>query len=177
MFPHHATCACNCADAGVLGPVPGILGSLQALLALKIVLNMPGQLGGELLLMDFTNFVTTRLKAGRRAGCDAPGCALIRGGAREDPGIEVTLPSLSAARELQFELIDIRTPEEVAGSPAPARHIAMPALLSNPGLLPAAGRYLLICASGQRSLAAARELRKHGLPAYSLAGGLRSMKG
>jgi adenylyltransferase/sulfurtransferase len=39
------------------------------------------------------------------------------------------------------------------------------------------GRYLLVCASGKRSLAAARALRKRGLEVYSLAGGLQSLNG
>src|SRR5271163_1536959 len=46
----------NCAEAGVLGPVPGAFGCLQALLTIKLLLGIPGQLDGELLLMDFMNF-------------------------------------------------------------------------------------------------------------------------
>jgi adenylyltransferase/sulfurtransferase len=164
----------NCAEAGVLGPVPGALGSLQALLTLKILLGMPGQLGGELLLLDFTNFSTLKLKAPRRAGCSAPACTLIREIAREEPGIEIALPSLAAAADAELEIIDIRTDEEVAARPAPAaaRHIAMPELLAGPEVLARDRRYLLVCASGVRSLAAARELRRRGLAVHSLSGGL-----
>src|SRR5271168_733625 len=46
----------NCAEAGVLGPVPGTFGTLQALMTLKILLGLPGQLAGELLLMNFSDF-------------------------------------------------------------------------------------------------------------------------
>jgi len=165
----------NCAEAGVLGPVPGALGSLEALLTLKILLGIPGQLGGELLLLDFMNFSQVKLQAPRRPACAAPGCALIRAPAREEAGVEIALPSLAAA-EGEYELIDIRTDEEVAAQPAPARHIAMPALLAHPEVLSASGRYLLLCASGKRSLAAARELRRRGLEVHSLAGGLRAVR-
>jgi adenylyltransferase/sulfurtransferase len=89
----------NCAEAGVLGPVPGTIGSLQALLTLKILLAMPGQLDGELLLLDFMNFSSVKLKAPRRSTCVAPACALIRDIAREEPGIEIALSSLAAAAE------------------------------------------------------------------------------
>src|ERR1700723_1297346 len=126
----------NCAEAGVLGPVPGTFGTMQALLTLKILLGLPGQLEEELWVLDFTNFSTLKLKAPRRAECHAPDCAHIRDIAREDAGIEITLRSLDEAARGGFEVIDIRTAEEVAARPAAARHIAMPILLADPSLLP-----------------------------------------
>ncbi|MGC1522289.1 MAG: HesA/MoeB/ThiF family protein [Steroidobacteraceae bacterium] len=166
----------NCAEAGVLGPVPGAFGTLQALLAIKLLLGLSGQLAGELLLLDFTNFSSLKLKAARRAECRAPGCAHIQGLGKEDADIELALPSLAEAATLKLEVIDIRTAEEVAARPTQARHIAMAALLSDPGQLREGRQYLLLCASGKRSLAAARELRKRGLAVHSLAGGLRQLK-
>jgi adenylyltransferase/sulfurtransferase len=166
----------NCAEAGVLGPVPGIFGTLQALLTLKILLGMPGQLEGELWLLDFTNFSTLKLKAPRRAECHAPQCAQIRAITPEDPEIEITLDSLDDAAARGFEVIDIRTGQEVAARPTAARHIPMPTLLAQPSLLPPGRQFLLVCASGKRSLAAARELRKRGLAVRSLAGGLQNLE-
>jgi molybdopterin/thiamine biosynthesis adenylyltransferase/rhodanese-related sulfurtransferase len=153
----------NCAEAGVLGPVPGAFGSMQ------------GRLGGELLLVDFMNFSSVKLKAPRRAACIAPHCALIRDLPREDTDLELRLPSLAAATNDGYELIDVRTAEEVAAQPAPARHIPMATLLAHPELLAPGASYLLLCASGKRSLAAARELRQHGLAVRSLAGGLQDV--
>jgi adenylyltransferase/sulfurtransferase len=166
----------NCAEAGVLGPVPGAFGALQALLVIKILLAMPGQLDGELLLLDFTNFSSVKLKAPRRSECTAPRCTLIRDLPREDADIEMQVATLAAAAERRYELIDVRTAEEFAAMPTPARHIPMPALLANPELLAPGLQYLLICASGKRSLATARELRKLGLAVRSLAGGLQALR-
>jgi rhodanese-related sulfurtransferase len=52
----------------------------------------------------------------------------------------------------------------------------MPVLLADPGLLTAGQEFLLVCASGKRSLAAARELRRRGFAVRSLAGGLQSLE-
>ena len=166
----------NCAEAGVLGPVPGVFGTLQALLAIKILLDMSGQLEGELLLLDFMNFSSTKLKAPRRADCHAPHCALIHGIEPAEAGIEVNLPSLAAAAARGLEVIDIRSAEEFAARPTAARHIPMPALLADPSLLIPGREFLLLCASGKRSLATARELRKQGLSVRSLAGGLQKLQ-
>jgi sulfur-carrier protein adenylyltransferase/sulfurtransferase len=166
----------NCAEAGVLGPVPGTFGSLQALLTLKILLGMHGQLDGELLLLDFMNFSSLKIKAPRRAECRAPDCAHIRGIAPEDPDLEVALRSLSEAAQRGYEVIDIRTNEEFAARPTAARHIAMPILLADPSPLSPGREFLLVCASGKRSLAAARELRKRGLATHSLAGGVQNLE-
>ncbi len=166
----------NCAAAGVLGPVPGAFGTLQALLTLKILLQMGGQLQGELLLLDFMNFSTLKIHAARRTECQAPKCAHIRALAREDRDIEVVWDSLAAAAERGFDVIDIRTAEEVAERPAAARHIPMAELLANPGLLADSRQPLLVCATGKRSLAAALVLRKRGLIVRSLAGGLQNLE-
>jgi adenylyltransferase/sulfurtransferase len=165
----------NCAEAGVLGPVPGAFGTLQAMLCLKILLQMSGQLEGELLLLDFTNFTSMKLKAPRRAECLAPACAHVRELTREDAGIEMVLGSLAAAAEHGLEVIDIRTAEEVAARPAGARHIPMTDLLANPKLLEPARDALLVCATGKRSLAAALQLRRRGIAVHSLSGGLQSL--
>jgi len=164
----------NCAETGVLGPVPGTFGCLQALLTLKILLGIPGQLDGELLLMDFMSFGSTRLKAPRRVECVAPDCALIRDLPGEQRDIEISLPSLAAAQ--RFELIDVRTAEEFSARPTPSRHIPLAALLADSGALAPGASYLLLCASGKRSLTAARELRKRGFDAHSLAGGLQALE-
>ncbi len=172
----------NCAEAGVIGPVPGTFGMLQALLTLKILLQMGGQLEGELLLLDFTNFSSLKIKASRRAECRAPACAHVRELAREDRDIEVSWDSLAAASAQGFEVIDIRSVEEVATRPAaraadtPVRHIPMHELLANPRLLASGRQALLVCATGKRSLAAAQALRKQGLAVRSLAGGLQKLE-
>jgi rhodanese-related sulfurtransferase len=108
--------------------------------------------------------------------------------------LELRLPSLAAAAHEGYQLIDVRTAEEVAAWPiaaqtiaaqpiaqpiaaqrGPARHIPMATLLAHPELLAPGASYLLLCASGKRSLAAARELRKRGLAVRSLAGGLQGL--
>ncbi len=162
----------NCAEAGVLGPVPGVFGTLQALLAIKILLDLDGQLAGELLLLDFNNFSSLKLKAPRRAACTAPLCTLIKRLEPDAADIEMNFASLAAAAQ-EYELLDIRTAAEVAAQPTPARHVPMGELLDNPSVLSAGRKSLLVCASGKRSLAAARELRRRGIVVHSLAGGLQ----
>lgn len=167
----------NCAEAGVLGPVPGALGAMQALLTLKILLQMSGQLENALLLLDFMDFSTLKIKAARRAECTAPACAHIRELTREPDGLEISLASLSAAAQRGLEVIDIRSAEEVVAQPsAAARHIPMQDLLANPQLLPPGRPVLLLCATGKRSLATARALNERGIAVHSLAGGLQHLE-
>lgn len=61
----------NCGDGGVIGAVPGVIGTLQALEAIKLVLSLDGVLSGRLLLFDGSQaaFRTVKLR-GKRENCD-----------------------------------------------------------------------------------------------------------
>ena len=62
--PPPAELAPSCAEAGVLGVLPGIIGSIQALEALKLILNLGEPLIGKILAIDTTEmtFHTFKLK-------------------------------------------------------------------------------------------------------------------
>ncbi|HEY7890173.1 MAG TPA: ThiF family adenylyltransferase [Steroidobacteraceae bacterium] len=174
----------NCAEAGVLGPVPGTFGTLQALEALKLLLDLPGQLAEELLMLDLLTFSLTRVRT--RRGADCPGHALRRaapadgGGTHIEGGdVELSFDALERALAVGLEVVDIREPHEVlrAATPCPtARHLPLAQLLHGAAAIPPAGRYLLVCASGKRSLAAARVLRSRGYAeVFSLRGGIAAL--
>jgi adenylyltransferase/sulfurtransferase len=171
----------NCAEAGVLGPVPGVLGGLQALEALKILLDLPGRLGDELLTVDLVGLATTRLRARRNAACESrcePSMLALQRAAHErrDDGttpLELEFDDLHAALAEGYLLVDIREPKEIDEMPleTDALPVPMGELLAGRNL-PSEGRYLLICARGSRSLGTARSLRDRGLDnVYSLKGG------
>jgi molybdopterin/thiamine biosynthesis adenylyltransferase len=71
--PPSADEAPNCAEAGVLGVLPGVIGLLQATEAIKLVLGIGTPLTGRLLQFDALGlrFHETRLQADP----DCPGCS------------------------------------------------------------------------------------------------------
>lgn len=62
--PPPAETVTNCSDGGVLGPVPGVIGTLQALEAIKILGNFGQVLSGRMLLFDglYATFRTVKLR-------------------------------------------------------------------------------------------------------------------
>ncbi len=63
----------SCAEAGVLGVLPGVIGSIQAMEAIKLLLGIGTSLAGRLLIYDALEeeFRTVRLR--RNPGCPACG--------------------------------------------------------------------------------------------------------
>jgi molybdopterin-synthase adenylyltransferase len=62
----------SCAQAGVLGPAAGVIGSLQALEALKLLAGLPGTLTDAFLQLDLATGDFLRVTVRRRADC--PDC-------------------------------------------------------------------------------------------------------
>ena len=63
----------SCAQSGVLGPAAGVIGSLQALEALKLLAGLPGALTDAFLQIDLATADFLRVTVQRRADC--PDCA------------------------------------------------------------------------------------------------------
>jgi len=168
----------NCAEAGVLGPVPGVFGSLQALEALKRLLGLPGLGSGEMLIFDLVTLSTQRLRARRMPDCEAHRRSKAPATAADEP-LEVQFASLAEALAAGFTFVDVRDARERAEEPltAASLHLPMPKLLTGAASLELAGRYLLVCATGRRSAAAAGLLRSQGFrDCRSLRGGLKALK-
>lgn len=73
LFPDAVEPRRNCRTAGVLGPVVGLMGTLQALEAIKILCGMPATLDGQLRLFDGKSMNWRTLSLSRAADC--PVCA------------------------------------------------------------------------------------------------------
>jgi adenylyltransferase/sulfurtransferase len=167
----------NCAEAGVLGPVPGTLGAMQAMQALQYILGLGPEPARGLVVLDLLTLSTSNIRAARRTGCDHD--ALIEPGAPSKEPLELSFASLAEARAAGFELVDIREAWERRFDPPAQRielHLPMSELLDGRVAFPEQGRHLIVCAHGVRSLAIAEQLRHQGrADVYSMRGGLAAL--
>ena len=169
----------NCAQAGVLGPVPAALGAMQAMQALKILLGLPVERAPALHVFDLLGMHWRTIKAARNPGCDHSPRDL-QATAIDPTVLETRVPD---ARGRACVGPDAgRHPRSLGtrhGRPERHDRVAPAAERVHAGIAPALppdGRYLLVCAHGVRSLALAEHLRSLGYPAvYSLVGGLAAV--
>jgi len=170
----------NCAEAGVLGPVPATLGAMQAMQVLKRLLGLDAGEAPALVTVDLLSLETRRLVARRNPECDHddPG-ALAQAPAAAGP-IELEFATLAEAFESGLELVDIRETWERMHDPPGLQiptHLPLSALVNGYLQFPTEGRYLIVCAHGVRSLSVTEQLRTQGLTeVYSLRGGLAALR-
>jgi molybdopterin/thiamine biosynthesis adenylyltransferase/rhodanese-related sulfurtransferase len=179
----------GCADAGVLGVLPGVLGALQASEAIKIAAGIGAPLTGRLLSFDALALSFTELPVSRRADCPVcgehphiaaprdigPECDRETLAARRFSaiGLRDLLASAHAAGP-PLVLIDVREPREFAARHLEgARNIPLRELESRLGELAGDGDPVFLCRSGRRSLLACAIALRAGIAAPGhLEGGL-----
>lgn len=183
----------NCAEAGVFGALCGVVGSLQAMEAIKYLTKVGETLAGQLLVVDSLSANFRKLRLKKDSGC--PLCGNSPAIRRIDPDVyrfscdpegetvmnEENYPleiDVDEARRL-FEkgeaiLLDVREPFEldiarIEGSLAiPMREV--PERLDE---LPRDKPVLVHCHHGGRSLQVTRYLQEHGFERVSnVAGGI-----
>ena len=147
VFPELPRHAGSCAESGVLGTAVGVMGTLQAHLALALLLEWQPPVAGRLLSIDFRT-----LHLG--------GFSFLRA---SEP-LELPIPFIAPAQVGDTDIvIDLRSTSEAPVSPFPqALRVQLEALEKAQLQLPGEPRIVLCCRSGLRAWRAAEALRRQG---------------
>jgi adenylyltransferase/sulfurtransferase len=178
----------SCAEAGILGAVAGVLGSMEAVEALKLLLGLYPDGPGQLLLYDAlrTSWHAVPFRADPRCPVSGEhpsitalvdyegfcGVPLPTTEAPSDAAPVFELGHEEAVRlmdEGSLRIIDVRTAEEFSRGHLPGA--VRTALDDLDGLRNEAAPVLTVCAVGVRSQYAAQYLRARGVRAWSLKDG------
>jgi adenylyltransferase/sulfurtransferase len=181
----------NCAEAGVLGVLPGVMGSIQATEAIKLITRAGVPLLGRLLTYDALDMRFREFAFRRRVDCavcgDQPSILALHDAPAACTAADI--PGLHSFRPEQLRallgttaaplLIDVRDAQEFAADHIDgAHHIPLPELESHLGELRAVANVVFVCLSGVRSLRACQVAAAAGLqnPGH-LEGGMRAWHG
>jgi sulfur-carrier protein adenylyltransferase/sulfurtransferase len=189
VFPQGADgLVANCAEAGVLGVLPGVLGILQATEAIKLITGAGEPLIGRLLTYDALEMRFSEFRIERRSDCavcgNAPSITELRDAPRPSAPEGLRRLSAQALRDLLEAasasdgafppLIDVRELHEwSAGHLQGALHIPLGELPQRLDEIPRNAAPVFICRSGGRSMAACQIALRAGFSAPgNLEGGL-----
>src|SRR6267143_1652462 len=170
----------SCAEGGVLGVLPGIVGSIQAMETIKLILGRGDSLAGRLLLFDALAMKFRELKLRKNSSCPMCGehrtinklidyyefCG-VRG--EEAPAPNVQVPEITP-RELKSRLdrgddlfiLDVREPHEFQICNLKGHLIPLGELPRRVHELDSSREIVAHCRSGKRSAEAVDFLRKAG---------------
>ena len=165
----------SCAEAGVLGVVPGLLGLMQAMEAIKLILGIGDSLVGRLLHLDALSLRFREFKVRRDRNCPVCGETptitepidyeqFCRG--RSETKIAALSPIELRDRLRKNEkiaLIDVREPFEFEIARLPnAQLLPLGEIATKFDEIPREGTAVVICKSGVRSARAIKFLRDQG---------------
>jgi len=178
----------SCAEGGVLGVLPGIIGSLQALEAIKLIVGFGESLIGRLVLFDGRRMQFRELVLEKDPDCPVCGknptvtklidyeafCGV--GAPETGEGVEISAVELQRERGAKTDLVlvDVREPREAEIAHIDgARNIPLRELPARLAELPGHGAIVTVCHHGPRSLKAREILKGAGFAdVRSLAGGI-----
>lgn len=145
VFPRMPNQTKSCDTVGVTGPSVGIVASLQAQETLKVLLNDPHQLAGQLLYIDLWNYNQHKMDVSKASIPELTQTELI-----EESQLD----------KMDF-VIDVRSHHELKLSTQPFKihyHAPLPELMDHITAFPSDQRIVLACQTGQRALLAAQHL-------------------
>ncbi len=178
----------SCAEGGVLGVLPGIIGSLQALEVIKVITGIGDPLSGRFFTFDALNFESRTFNIKRRDNNPVNGknptihelidyeqfCGMRA--VEEKPVREITAGELYnwQVTGKKFKLIDVREPSEYKIVQIGGDLIPLSTVSEQAGKIPKDIDVVIHCKAGVRSLKAIRELEdQFGYTnLYNLKGGI-----
>ncbi|MDE2143946.1 MAG: molybdopterin-synthase adenylyltransferase MoeB [Elusimicrobia bacterium] len=177
----------SCAEGGVLGVLPGVVGTMQAIETIKLILNIGKPLVGRLMLYDALEQSWRTLKVKKNPECPVCGvkptitapidyeafCGLKEKPMSAIP--EITVEQLKAKLDAKekFVLLDVREPHEYEIAKIPgSKLIPLGELPQRVGELDKAAKLIVHCKMGGRSARAVQLLRSQGFDATNVAGGI-----
>lgn len=181
----------SCEASGVIGVMPGLVGTVQAAEAIKLVLGVGETLAGRLLVVDGLGMAFRTMRVARDPRCPACGAGARRDGplveelvdepceaaAGGDPAgelAEVGPRELAArlARGEDVQLVDVREPWEWEVARLPSARLVPLGALAAAAVDPARPA-VVYCHRGARGRAAVERLRALGVARVAnLAGGI-----
>lgn len=172
----------SCAEGGVIGVLPGIVGSLQANEVIKVITGVGDPLAGRLFLFDALTFETRTMKI-RKNPNTQPVTELIDyemfcglGDVKDESAVrEITVDELSQwqVEGKDFQLIDVREPYEFEIANLDGELIPLGEIEENVSKIKSDKDVVVHCRSGKRSADAIRKLEKLGFKnLYNLKGGI-----
>lgn len=174
----------SCAEAGVLGVLPGVMGTLQAAEALKHILSLGKSLESQILMVNLLSMEFTKLSAFKNPDCPLCGKSPTIKDLKEENFIcstEKLVEEISASEFKQwsknktFQLLDVREASEFSeGKLAYTHHIPLGDLEHKFSVLSQETPIIVYCRSGGRSRKACEFLLSRGYRVFNLADGFKT---